>query len=113
MPKQGLENYSDSVFENIKHINEYGQEFGYARELQTVLEYTEWRNFSKVIDHAVEAYRQSKNDVDSHFVEVNKMISLGSGTQRQINDYELSRYACYLIVIHLAVLEASEDKIMA
>jgi DNA-damage-inducible protein D len=51
--------------------------------------------------------------VDSHFVEVNKMVSLGSGTQRQINDYELSRYACYLIVIHLAVLEASEDKIMA
>jgi len=41
------------------------------------------------------------------------MVSLGSGTQRQINDYELSRYACYLIVIHLAVLEASEDKIMA
>lgn len=98
--KDDIQNYSESTFENIKHINEYGQEFWYARELQNALEYTEWRNFSKVIDHAIESCRQSKNDVNSHFVEVNKMVSLGAGTQRQVNDYELSRYACYLIVMN-------------
>ena len=100
MSRQELDNYSDSVFEDIKHINEYGQEFWFARELQDVLGYTEWRNFSKVIDHAADACRQSKNDVNAHFVEVNKMVSLGSGTERQIKDYELSRYACYLIVMN-------------
>lgn len=91
----GDENYT---FERIKHINEYEQEFWYARELQTALEYTEWRNFSKVIDRAITACKNSDNAVSDHFVEVNNMVDIGSGTQREIKDYMLSRYACYLIV---------------
>jgi DNA-damage-inducible protein D len=91
-------NYTESLFESIRHVNEYGQEFWYARELQIALEYTEWRNFCKVIDKAKEACKGSKNMVSDHFVEVNKMVSIGSGAERELDDIELSRYACYLIV---------------
>lgn len=91
-------NYTESLFESIRHVNKYGEEFWYARELQTTLEYAEWRNFSKVIDKAKTACRNSNNIVDDHFVEVNKMVNIGSGAERELDDYELSRYACYLIV---------------
>lgn len=90
--------YTESLFESIKYINEYGQEFWYARELQTALEYTEWRNFKKVIDKAIVACKGSDNEVSNHFVEVNKMISLPKNAERNVEDYQLSRYACYLIV---------------
>lgn len=91
-------NYTETLFEAIKHTNEYGNEFWYARELQEALEYTEWRNFSKVIDKAITACHNSENLVSDHFVEVNKMVNVGSGAEREIEDFELSRYACYLIV---------------
>ena len=91
-------NYSESLFESIRHINEYGEEFWYARELQPALEYTEWRNFKKVIDKAMLACETSENAVLDHFVDVNKMVGIGSDAERSINDMALSRYACYLIV---------------
>lgn len=81
-----IEKYSEATFENIKHINEYGQEFWYARELQQALEYTEWRNFSAVVEKAKAACSASGNEVDDHFVDVNKMVVLGSGAERQIDD---------------------------
>lgn len=90
-------NYTESLFESIRHINEYGQDFWYARELQVALEYTEWRNFCKVIDKAKEACKGSDIAVSDHFVEVNKIVSAGA-TTKDIGDIELSRYACYLIV---------------
>lgn len=90
--------YNESTFENIKHIDEYGEEYWLARELQTVLEYTEWRNFSKVIEKAKEACKNSNNPISEHFVDVNKTSLLPHGGERFINDIELSRYACYLIV---------------
>lgn len=90
-------NYTESLFESIRHINEYDQEFWYARELQIALEYTEWRNFCKVIDKAKEACNGSNNVVSDHFVDVNKIVSAGA-TSKYIGDIELSRYACYLIV---------------
>lgn len=68
--------YNETIFESIKHINEYGQEFWYARELQKVLEYTEWRNFSNVIDKAKEACKNSQNSVSDHFVNINKTIKM-------------------------------------
>lgn len=95
-----LTKYSEQVFEGIKHINEYGQEFWYARELQAVLEYTEWRNFYKIIDKAKNACEYSRNEVSDHFVDVNKMVEIGSGAEREIQDIILSRYACYLIVMN-------------
>lgn len=91
-------NYTESLFESIKHINEYGQEFWYARELQIALEYKEWRNFSKVIDKAKIACEGSENAVSEHFVDVNKTIEMPKNATKDIDDYELSRYACYLIV---------------
>lgn len=91
-------NYTETLFESIKHINEYGNEFWYARELQNALEYTEWRNFSKVIDKAITACENSENVVSDHFVEVNKTIDMPKTATKDIIDFELSRYACYLIV---------------
>ena len=95
-----IQKYSEQTFESIKHINEYGQEFWYARELQAALEYTEWRNFKKIIDKAKEACVTSGNPVDDHFVDVNKMVPLGSGAEREVDDIELSRYASYLTVMN-------------
>lgn len=91
-------NYTESLFEAIRHVNEYGQEFWYARDLQIALEYTEWRNFCKVIDKAKEACRGSNNAVSEHFVDVNKTSPMPNGGIRELTDIELSRYACYLIV---------------
>lgn len=89
--------YTETLFEAIKHVNEYGNEFWFARELQKALEYTEWRNFSKVIDRAINACENSGNSVADHFVEINKIVEAGA-TSKPIDDYQLSRYACYLIV---------------
>lgn len=90
-------NYTESLFESIRHINEYGQDFWYARELQIALEYKEWRNFNKVIEKAKAACEGSKNSVSDHFVDVNKIVEAGVST-KDIGDIVLSRYACYLIV---------------
>ncbi len=92
--------YTEQTFEDIKHVNEHGQEYWLARELQGVLEYTEWRNFSKIIDKAKTACETSNNAVSDHFVDVNKKVDLGSGAERVIDDVMLSRYACYLIVMN-------------
>ena len=90
-------NYTESLFESIRHVNEYGQEFWYARDLQSALEYTEWRNFCNVIDKAKAACKGSENAVSDHFVDVNKIVSAGAAS-KDIGDIQLSRYACYLIV---------------
>jgi len=89
-----MNKYSELVFENIKQFNEYGEECWFARDLQVVLEYSEWRNFKKVIDKAKAACKQIVNDVSDHFVEVNKTIKMPKGAQKTIKDMMLSRYAC-------------------
>lgn len=85
-------------FEDIKHRTEDGMEFWYARELAPVLEYAKWDNFRKVIDKAMLACKNSGFEIADHFPEVGKMVGLGSGSQRRLKDYMLSRYACYLIM---------------
>lgn len=93
-----IEKYSDATFESIKHTNADGQEYWLARELQAVLEYTEWRNFFKIIDKAKVACKGAKNNVAEHFVDVNKSSPMPNGGVRILDDVMLSRYACYLIV---------------
>lgn len=90
----------ESVFENIKHFNEFGQEFWYARELQKVLGYTQWRRFEDAIDRAMISCEQSGNDTSQHFANVGKSLPMPKGGYRILDDYELSRYACYLIVMN-------------
>lgn len=94
-----ITNYTNTIFEEIKHVDEYGNEFWYARELQHVLEYKEWRNFKKVIEKAKEACQQARNVEIYDFVEVNKIVSAGA-FDKPIEDLKLSRYACYLIVMN-------------
>ena len=91
-------NTQHQTFEDIKQINDNRQEFWSARALAKVLDYTDYRNFQTVIEKAKKASQNSGHHVEDHFVEVNEMVILGSGSQREINSYELSRYACYLIV---------------
>lgn len=93
-----LKKYSEQTFEEIKHVSEDNIEFWYARELQTVLEYAKWENFANVIIKAKTACQNSKNLVEDHFPDVRKMVDIGSGAERKIEDIQLSRYACYLIV---------------
>ena len=93
-------NYSEEIFENLKHINEYGQEFWYARELQSALKYSQWRRFSDAIERAKTACEKSGHSIQDHFADVGKMVKLGSGSTREIEDIALSRYACYLIVMN-------------
>ena len=95
-----IELYTEEIFEKIKHYTDEGIEYWYARELQVVLEYTQWRNFVKVIDKAKEACENAQQSTSNHFADVGKMVSLGSGSEREVDDMMLSRYACYLIVMN-------------
>lgn len=91
---------AQSLFESIKHENEYGQEFWYARELQKVLEYNDFRNFELTIFKAMDACKGSENEISDHFGDVTEMVAIGSGAKRAFRSYTLSRYACYLIAMN-------------
>lgn len=86
------------IFENIKHIDNYGNEYWEARELQKVLEYKEWRNFLKVLDKAKESCKNSNFNLSEQLVEFNKLSKRNNNATVSIQDYKLSRYICYLIV---------------
>lgn len=92
--------YSEETFESIKHVDEYGHEFWYARELQRVLEYTQWRRFADAIERAKLACSNSGYDVTEHFADAGKSSPMPHGGVRILEDYMLSRYACYLIVMN-------------
>ena len=100
MAKKEIVTYSQQTFENIKHIDENGTEFWYARELQKALEYTEYGKFLPVIEKAIEACRKTGFDEGNHFAHVSEMVRIGSGAERKMDSYKLSRYACYLIVMN-------------
>ena len=93
-----LEKYNEKTFEDIKHIDEYGNEYWYARELQVALDYKRWDKFCNVIESAKIACENSNNAVLNHFSQAGKMVEIGSGAKRKQMDFKLSRYACYLIV---------------
>ena len=89
-----------STFETIKHLDEMGNEYWLARELQKVLGYSQWRSIYDLIKRAEIACQESKNNVNNHFAVKRKMIKLAKGATRNVIDYKLSRYACYLIVMN-------------
>ena len=95
-----IQQYSEQTFESIKHINEYGQEFWYARELARVLEYKDFRNFEQSIFKAMGACKNSGYDIADHFGDATEMVEIGLGAQRGFPSYTLSRYACYLTVMN-------------
>ena len=89
--------YNENLFESIKHIDEQGKEFWYARELQVILKYKEWRNFELVINKAKNACDNGGYKISEQFVDINKLSKRANNAEILINDYCLSRYACYLI----------------
>ena len=95
-----IKEYTSKLFEDIKHIDEQGNEYWLARELQIVLGYHQWRSINDLIERAKVACKESKYNIDDHFAVQRKMVDIGSKTIRNMIDYKLSRYACYLIVMN-------------
>ena len=95
-----IKEYTNKMFEDVKHIDEFGNEYWLARELQNVLGYHQWRSINDLIERAKVTCKESKYSVDDHFAVQRKMIKLAKGATRNVIDYKLSRYACYLIVMN-------------
>ena len=95
-----IKEYTEKVFEDIKHTDEFGNEYWLARELQDILGYHQWRSIDDLIERAKVACQESKYSVDDHFAVQRKMVDIGSKTKRKVQDYKLSRHACYLIVMN-------------
>ena len=88
---------NNKSFEDIKHIDEYGVEFWYARELMPILQYSNWQNFEKIIDKAKISCKNSDIRVFEHFTDISKLSKRANNAEVEIKDYKLTRYACYLI----------------
>lgn len=88
---------ANNTFERIKRVNSAGAEFWSARELARVLEYSDFHNFIAVIAKAREACANSGHTVSDHFVDITEMVGIGSGAQRSIEDWALTRYGCYRV----------------
>jgi len=97
MTKKELPSLGGQSFEDLKQVNDHDAEYWSARDLQPVLGYSQWRRFEDAIQRAQTSCEQSGNDPAYHFAGAGKMIALGKGGQREVEDYQLSRFACYLI----------------
>ena len=98
MSGKEIEKKHHETFESIRSEDVEGSEYWSARDLQPILDYSSWDKFKRVIDKAMTACEKAGQSVENHFSQVGKMVNIGSGTQREVEDYQLSRYACYLIV---------------
>ncbi len=97
MPDKHLVSMGSNSFEDLKKINEHGAEYWSAREIQPLLGYVQWRRFEDAVKRAITSCKQSGNEPLHHFADVGKMIDIGKGGSREVPDYHLSRFACYLI----------------
>lgn len=97
MPDKDLVSLGNKSFEDLKKINEYGAEYWSAREIQPLLGYTQWRRFEDAVKRAITSCKSSGNEPSHHFADAGKMIAIGKGGSREVPDYHLSRFACYLI----------------
>ena len=97
MAEESLPVSSRNAFEDLKKSNQHGAEFWTARELQPLLGYKQWRGFEKAINKAITSCAQSGNDPGYHFARARKPIVGGKGAVQEVDDYQLSRFACYLI----------------
>lgn len=96
--KSEQEKLHNTIFEQIRRVDDDGIEFWSARDLAKVLEYSDYRNFERVIDKAKEACLKSHQEINNHFVDFTDMVAIGSGAKRAIDSMKLSRYACYLVI---------------
>ncbi len=97
MSSENLPAIGDRSFEVLKQTNQHGAEFWSARDLQSLLGYSQWRRFEGAIQKAITSCKQSENEPEHHFASAGKMIAVGKGGQREVPDFQLSRFACYLI----------------
>ena len=97
MPDKDLVSLGSKSFEDLKKTNEYGAEYWSAREIQPLLGYTQWRRFEDAVKRAITSCKSSGNEPSHHFADAGKMIDIGKGGSREVPDYHLSRFACYLI----------------
>jgi len=97
MTKNQLPILGKKTFEELKLANEHGAEYWSARDLQPLLGYTQWRRFEDAVKRAMTSCETSGNNPVNHFAGAGKMVDIGSGSQREVDDYQLSRFACYLI----------------
>lgn len=93
-----IEKQHYTLFEQLRRVDENGVEYWLARELGKALEYADFRNFMNAVDKASEACSNSGQSISDHFGDINEMVSIGSGAERELDSVKLSRYACYLIV---------------
>lgn len=98
MADERIAKHHHATFEGIKQSDDQGHEFWLARELAPLLDYPQWRNFLPVLDKARVACSNSGQRVEDHFADIRKMVEIGSGARREVEDLRLSRYACYLVV---------------
>lgn len=112
MSEKDIITSSQVTFEKIRHFDNKGDEYWLARELAPLLEYQQWRNFELVIKKASLACEKSGKAIEDHFADISKMVDLGSGAKRKIRDFELSRYACYLILQNGDLKQRIEEKII-
>ena len=98
MPRKNVAQQHHDTFESIRHVDEAGNEFWLARQLATVLEYSQYRHFVPVLERARAACQNSGQQISDHMEDVLTMVEIGSGAKREVEDVRLSRYACYLIV---------------